>query len=122
LLVEAFMHTAEDAVDEVGGRDVIVLSKPARPMLDPARDLLGQPATLETSLADGSRTSFAGDISEAAMLGSDGGFARYRLRISPWLWRLGRCATAACGKTSPSSRSSTPCSSLPAAGEVALER
>jgi uncharacterized protein involved in type VI secretion and phage assembly len=24
------------------------------------------------------------------MLGSDGGFARYRIRISPWLWRLGQ--------------------------------
>ena len=31
---------------------------------------------------------FAGEISAAAMLGSDGGFARYRVRISPWLWRL----------------------------------
>jgi type VI secretion system VgrG family protein len=83
LLVEAF--AAEDAVDEVGARDVIVLSTTA--FLDPA-SLLSQPATLEVSLADGSRTSFAGDISEAAMLGSDGGFARYRIRISPWLWRL----------------------------------
>jgi Rhs element Vgr protein len=24
------------------------------------------------------------------MLGSDGGFARYRIRIAPWLWRLGQ--------------------------------
>jgi len=24
------------------------------------------------------------------MLGSDGGLARYRVRISPWLWRLGQ--------------------------------
>jgi Rhs element Vgr protein len=85
LLVEAF--AAEDAVDEVGARDLIVLSTSA--FLDPST-LLGQPATLDVSLADGSRTSFAGDISEAAMLGSDGGFARYRIRIAPWLWRLGQ--------------------------------
>ncbi|WP_426211121.1 contractile injection system protein, VgrG/Pvc8 family [Massilia sp. TWP1-3-3] len=40
------------------------------------------------SLADGTRTSFAADISEVAMLGSEGGLARYRLRLSPWMWRL----------------------------------
>ena len=40
------------------------------------------------SLADGTRTSFAGEISAAALVGSDGGFARYRLRISHWIWRL----------------------------------
>jgi type VI secretion system secreted protein VgrG len=83
LLVEAF--AAEDAIDEVGARDVIALSTSA--YLEPA-SLLGQPASLLVSLADGSRTGFAGDISEAAILGSDGGFARYRIRISPWLWRL----------------------------------
>jgi len=83
LLVEAF--AAEDAVDEIGARDVIALSTSA--YLDPA-SLLGRSASLAISLADGRRTSFAGDISEAAMLGSDGGFARYRIRISPWLWRL----------------------------------
>jgi Rhs element Vgr protein len=83
LLVEAF--AAEDAVDELGARDVIALSTSA--CLD-AASLLGQPASLAVSLADGSRTHFAGDISEAAILGSDGGFARYRIRISPWCWRL----------------------------------
>jgi type VI secretion system secreted protein VgrG len=85
LLVEAF--AAEDAVDDIGVRDVIALAASAH--LDPA-SLLGQSAVLEVSLADGSRARFAGDISEAAMLGSDGGFARYRIRISSWLWRLGQ--------------------------------
>jgi type VI secretion system VgrG family protein len=84
LLVEAF--AAEDAVNSIGKRDVIVLSTNAYVELE---SLLGQPASLEMSLADGSRTSFAGDISEVAMLGCDGGFARYRVRISSWLWRLG---------------------------------
>jgi Rhs element Vgr protein len=83
LLVEAF--GADEAIQEVGIRDVIVLSTSAYLDLDA---LLGQPATLEASLANGTRSRFAGEISEAAMLGSDGGFARYRLRISPWLWRL----------------------------------
>jgi uncharacterized protein involved in type VI secretion and phage assembly/uncharacterized protein (DUF2345 family) len=85
LLVEAFL--SEDAIDEVGTRDIIALSTSAH--LD-AVSLLGQPAVLEVSLADGSRSRFAGDISEAAMLGSDGGFARYRIRMSSWLWRLGQ--------------------------------
>lgn len=85
LLVEAFV--ADEAVQEVGTRDVIALSTSAH--LDLAA-LLGQPAALEVCLADGTRTRFAGEISDAAMLGSDGGLARYRMRISPWLWRLGQ--------------------------------
>ena len=84
LMVEAF--AAEDAVDEVGAREVIVLSLSARLDLE---SLLGQPASLEMTLPDGSRARFSGDVSAVAILGSDGGFARYRVRISPWLWRLG---------------------------------
>lgn len=83
LLVEAF--AADDAVDSIGIRDVIVLSTSVHVELN---RLLGKQACLEISLADGSRCRFAGEISELALLGSDGGFARYRLRISPWLWRL----------------------------------
>lgn len=85
LLVEAL--AADEAIDEVGVRDVIALSTSA--LLDPA-SVLGRPASLELSLADGSRTSFTGEVGEAARLGSDGGFARYRIRIVPWLWRLGQ--------------------------------
>ena len=83
LLVEAF--AAEEAVQEVGLRDVIVLSTSA---CIPVTALLGQPATLELSLADGTRARFSGEVCEAAMLGSDGGLARYRIRLAPWIWRL----------------------------------
>lgn len=83
LLVEAF--AADDAVNAIGVRDIIALSIDAHVELEP---LLGQPARLEVSLADGTRTGFGGDLSEVAMLGSDGGMARYRLRISSWIWRL----------------------------------
>lgn len=83
LLVEAF--AARDLVDGVGARDVIALSTRADIDLG---GLLGQAASLEISLADGTRATFAGEISEMAMLGSEGGFARYRLRISHWIWRL----------------------------------
>ena len=83
LLVEAF--AADDEVQGIGGRDVIVLSTDAHIALKP---LLGQSASLEVSLADGTRTTFAGNINEVAMLGSEGGLARYRLRLVPWMWRL----------------------------------
>jgi type VI secretion system secreted protein VgrG len=83
LLVEAFV--ADDAIDAIGTRDVIVLSTSPHLDLDA---WLGQPAALDVSLANGTRTRFAGDISEVEMLGSDGSLTRYRIRIASWLWRL----------------------------------
>ncbi|KAB8064606.1 type VI secretion system Vgr family protein [Janthinobacterium violaceinigrum] len=83
LLVEAF--ASDEQVQGVGARDIIVLSTDANLALAP---LLGQPATLQASLADGSRAAFSGYVSAAAMLGSEGGLARFRLRLTPWLWLL----------------------------------
>ncbi|WP_371766836.1 type VI secretion system Vgr family protein [Massilia sp.] len=83
LLVEAFV--ADDAVQGLGVRDVIALSTSAA--LDPSA-LLGRPAALEVTLADGTRADFAGAICAAAQLGSNGGLARYRVRIAHWVWRL----------------------------------
>jgi len=83
LLVEAF--AARDSLQGVGVRDVIALS--TRADIDIAA-LLGKTAGLEVSLAAGTRTTFAGEISEMALLGSEGGFARYRLRLQHWIWRL----------------------------------
>jgi type VI secretion system secreted protein VgrG len=83
LLVEAFQCI--DAIQDVGARRVVALTTDAH--IDMSA-LLGQPATLAISLADGRRTHFTGIVTEAALLSSDGGFARYCLTISPWLWRL----------------------------------
>ena len=83
LLVEAFY--AEDALQQVPVRDVLVLSPSAH--LDLAA-LAGQTAVLEVATAGGERACFGGEIRAIAQLGSDGGWARYRLRISPWIWRL----------------------------------
>ncbi|NRR30304.1 type VI secretion system tip protein VgrG [Oxalobacteraceae bacterium] len=83
LLVEAF--AADEAVQGCGARDLIVLSTSAHVDLN---GLLGRGASLEASLANGSRTRFSGDVTQVAMLGSEGGLARYRLRLTPWLWRL----------------------------------
>lgn len=83
LLVEAF--AADDAIQGVGARDVIVVSTSAHIKLGA---LLGQSAKLDVTLADGSRCVYEGHISAASMLGSEGGLARYRVRLSPWLFRL----------------------------------
>lgn len=83
LLVEAFV--AVEKVQAVDARDIILLSSDGALPLD---SLLGQQASLDISLADGSRTSFTGLISEAAMLGSTGSLVRYRLRLSSFLWPL----------------------------------
>jgi type VI secretion system VgrG family protein len=85
LLVEAF--AADEAIQGVGVRDVIVLSTSIHLRLEA---WLGQSAALDLSLADGTRTRFKGEIGEVALLGGDGGLARYRIRIAPWLWRLGQ--------------------------------
>jgi type VI secretion system secreted protein VgrG len=83
LLVEAF--AADDALHEVGMRDLIVLSTSA--FLD-IGSLLGQPASLRVRLGDGTSICFDGEVCAAAMLGGDGGLARYRLLVAPWTWRL----------------------------------
>lgn len=85
LVVEAFV--ASDGLQEVGVRDIIVLSTSMHIDLD---SLLGEPAALEVCRADGKRERYGGEICEVAMLGSDGGLARYRIRLSPWIWRLGQ--------------------------------
>jgi len=51
------------------------------------KKLIGQPALLEL-LTGASRTAlrpFHGQVTHASLLGSDGGLARYRLTIEPWL-------------------------------------
>ncbi len=83
LLVEAF--AADEQLLGVGGIDVIALSTRSKVA---HASLLGQEACLEISLADGTRARHSGYVSKIASLGSDGGLARYRLRLSPWIWLL----------------------------------
>jgi type VI secretion system secreted protein VgrG len=88
-LVEAF--AAVEGLHALSLRDVIVLSTSAEVAL---KSLIGRTATLQISLSDGTRSAFTGLISEAALLGSEGGFARYRLRVVPWLWLLSQSRTS----------------------------
>jgi type VI secretion system secreted protein VgrG len=53
------------------------------------KSLIGQPALIELELADASLRPWHGHITQAALVGSDGGLARYRLVIEPWLSFLG---------------------------------
>ncbi|MES2758955.1 MAG: type VI secretion system Vgr family protein [Pseudomonadota bacterium] len=83
LLVEAFV--ADEQLLGIGGFDVIALSTRSRIA---HASLLGQEACLQISLADGTRARYSGYVSKIVSLGSDGGLARYRLRLSPWIWLL----------------------------------
>jgi type VI secretion system secreted protein VgrG len=47
--------------------------------------MLGQQITLQTALADGSLHPRSGIVMRATSEGSDGGFARYRLTVRPWI-------------------------------------
>ncbi|MEW5788882.1 MAG: type VI secretion system Vgr family protein [Pseudomonadota bacterium] len=70
-----------------GGFELIldVLSPDAHLDLKP---LLGQAATLLTATSDGGQTPRTGIVRLAGKSDPDGGFARYRLHLVPWIWLL----------------------------------
>uniref|UniRef100_UPI001178A152 type VI secretion system Vgr family protein n=1 Tax=Alcaligenes xylosoxydans xylosoxydans TaxID=85698 RepID=UPI001178A152 len=74
---------AREALSGVSQTRVVALSDNAG--LD-LRDMIGRPATLWTTRADGSRAGRSGLVREAELLSGDAGLARYRLTIAPWLW------------------------------------
>lgn len=80
LLVERFVGV--DALSSLYAYQIDCLSTNAHIAL---KSLLGKQAALRTRLADGSVGTRSGYISAAAQLGCDGGFARYRVTLSPWL-------------------------------------
>ncbi len=49
------------------------------------RQILGEEITLRLLQADGSKRSWHGYVTEAMQLGADGGLARYRIVMEPWL-------------------------------------
>ncbi|MDB0544122.1 type VI secretion system tip protein VgrG [Ralstonia solanacearum] len=83
LVVERF--TAREAVSAPFALEVDCLSPSAH--LDTA-ELASREATLRLMLADGRRRAWHGYVADCTTLGGDGGLARYRLRIVPWLDRL----------------------------------
>src|SRR5574343_1668971 len=54
------------------------------------KQFLGRAVRLDSRLSDGSKASRTGLVRAAQKLGADGGFARYRVPVVPWIWLLGR--------------------------------
>lgn len=54
-----------------------------------ATQLIGQPALLQLERADAGLRPWHAHITQVALLGSDGGLARWRLTLEPWLAFLG---------------------------------
>lgn len=52
------------------------------------KKLMGEELTLRLLQADGSKRVWHGIVTEASQLGGDGGLARYRLTLEPWLSAL----------------------------------
>ena len=50
------------------------------------KTLIAKQVILRTRLADGTQAARSGWVAHIAQLGSDGGLARYRLTVVPWLW------------------------------------
>jgi len=84
LLVERF--TGREAVSETFRFEIDCLSTNA--YLD-LKALIGEEITLRLLQADGSKRSWHGYVTEALQLGADGGLARYRVIMEPWLAFLG---------------------------------
>ena len=80
LQVEAFV--VEEALSQPWRMEVVALHEQADLELDA---MLAQPVTLITVLADGSEHRRSGLVLQAQAEDSDGGFARYRLVVQPWL-------------------------------------
>jgi type VI secretion system VgrG family protein len=77
-----------EQVDGAGFRLVLTaLSAEAGLDLDA---LLGRPALLQLLTADAGLRPFHGQVTSAELVGSNGGLARYRLVLEPWLSLLGQ--------------------------------
>lgn len=80
LVVERLAGT--EGVNTLGGFEIDCLSPSAH--LDVA-PLIGEEVTLRLTQGDGSPRTWHGYVMQAAALGADGGLARYRLSLQPWL-------------------------------------
>jgi len=85
LVVERF--SGREAVSETFRFEIDCLSTHA--YFDLA-SVVGEEITLRLLQADGSKRSWHGYVTEAMQLGADGGLARYRLIMEPWLAFLGQ--------------------------------
>jgi type VI secretion system secreted protein VgrG len=84
LVVERLSGT--EGINTLGGFEIDCLSPSAHLDLTP---LIGEEVTLRLTQGDGSPRTWHGHVMQAAALGADGGLARYRLTLQPWLALLG---------------------------------
>ena len=84
LVVERLRGT--EAVNALGAFEIDCLSPSAH--LD-LTALISEEVTLRLTQGDGSPRTWHGYVMQAAALGADGGLARYRLTLEPWLALLG---------------------------------
>lgn len=89
LMVESF--TAREAVNEPFQIRLQALSLNAHIDL---HALLGRRVTLNTTLADGSRSRRSAVVMRAEAMGADGGLARWRLTLQPWMALLAHSSTS----------------------------
>ncbi|WP_159099021.1 type VI secretion system Vgr family protein [Aquabacterium olei] len=84
------LHPAQPVEPPPTGQRTELLALSTRADLAP-EDLLGHPILLEllTAGPGGALRPFHGHVTAFELLGADGGHARYRLRIEPWLAFLG---------------------------------
>lgn len=87
LMVERW--DSQEALSTPGQIQVTAISMESALELD---GFIGRPVSLVAILADGSKCTRSGVVRDAERLASDGGLARYRLTLVPWLWytTLGR--------------------------------
>ena len=84
LVVERF--SGREGISELFRFDIDCLSTSVDFEL---KKLIGEEITLRLLQADGSKRAWHGIVTEAAQLGGDGGLARYRLTVEPWLAEAG---------------------------------
>ena len=84
LVVEAF--SGREAISELFSFDIDALSLATSVDL---KQFIGEEITLRLLQADGSQRAWHGYCTQAQWLGADGGAARYRLRLEPFLSFLG---------------------------------
>jgi len=96
LEIQTALPEASLLVERFSGREAV--SAPFRFEIDcvsthayfDLKTVLGEEITLRLLQADGSKRSWHGYVTEALQLGADGGLARYRLIMEPWLAFLGQ--------------------------------
>lgn len=83
VVVEGFV--SHEKLQHYSQHEILVLSTSANL---PIAQALYQPVSLETRLSDGRLHRVSGLIHQAELLGSEGGFARYRFSMVSWVWML----------------------------------